>query len=163
MTARDSILVKAALTAALSAPLLFPGCAHSYAASWGSPFLNHLCCQFFHTGVWHLAANLYVLWVLRFSPKEMLAAYALSVPATFASASGCVGFSSVLYALMGIRSARAKISRKAWALFAAANAVTAFVPSVAFGVHLAAFVSGFLYAKVKDLSDEYRRTCKRKR
>lgn len=160
---RDSMLVKAALTAALSAPLLFAGCAQHYAASWEGPFLNHLCCQFFHAGVWHLAANLYVLWALRFSPKEMLAAYALSVPATFASASGCVGFSSALYALMGIRSARARISPKAWALFAAANAVTAFVPAVAFGVHLAAFVSGFLCAKVKDLSDEYRRTCKRRR
>ena len=53
-----------------------------------STILPHLVGQLLHANLFHLLANVYVLWLLRFSPRELLAAYLLSIPATFVVWSG---------------------------------------------------------------------------
>lgn len=127
-----------------------------------STILPHLVGQLLHANLFHLLANVYVLCQLRFSWRQLAVAYALSVPATFATSSdGVIGFSSVIYALMGLLLPQVRLSVRDWGLFLVVNAATAFVPSIAFGVHVAAFGLGFLAAKIKKLSDEYRRACKR--
>jgi len=131
------------------------------AASFNAAWYTHLCSQWAHIGLFHLVLNLYVLWFLRFTWKEFGVAYLVSIPATFASSSGAIGFSSVIYALMGLLLPQVRLSVRDWGLFLVVNAATAFVPSIAFGVHVAAFGLGFLSAKIKKLSDEYRRACKR--
>ena len=127
------------------------------------PWQTHLFGQLLHANVFHLLANVVVLWQLRFSLRNLAVAYLLSVPATFVTWSGAaIGFSSVLYALMGMRLAGARMPRAGWAVFIAANGATAFVPGIAFGVHCTAFALGWIFVKVKRLSDEYRGACKRR-
>lgn len=123
----------------------------------------HLVGQLLHANLFHLLANLYVLWLLRFSPRELLTAYLLSIPATFVVWSGlAMGFSSVLYALMGMRLPRVRMSKAGWAVFIAANVATAFVPGIAFGVHVSAFALGYVYQTIYTLYDEYRGACQGK-
>lgn len=124
---------------------------------------THLVGQFLHANLFHLLANVVVLWQLRFSLRNLAVAYLLSIPATLAVWQGtAIGFSSVLYALMGMRLAAWRLSRAEWAWFIAANVATAFVPGIAFGVHCAAFALGWIYIKVKGLWDEYRGACRRR-
>lgn len=128
-----------------------------------STWQTHLVGQLLHANLFHLLANVYVLWLLRFSPRELLAAYLLSIPATFVVWSGqAMGFSSVLYALMGIRLPRVRMSKAGWAVFIAANVATAFVPGIAFGVHVSAFALGYVYQAICTLYDEYRGACQGK-
>lgn len=132
------------------------------AASFNAAWYTHLCSQWAHTGLFHLVLNLYVLWCLRFTWKEFGIAYLFSIPATFVSISGAVGFSSVIYALMGMKLSQVRIPVREWILFLSVNVATAFVPAIAFVVHVTAFGLGFLYAKIKILADEYRRAYQRK-
>ena len=128
-----------------------------------STWQTHLVGQLLHANLFHLLANLYVLWLLRFSPRELLAAYLLSIPATFVVWSGqAIGFSSVLYALMGIRLPRVRMSKAGWMTFIAANVATAFMPGIAFGVHVSAFALGYVYQTIYTLYDEYRGACQGK-
>lgn len=131
-------------------------------SSLSSVWYTHFISQFFHVNIFHLLANLYVLVIMRFSLSELFAAYLLSIPATWVSPDGCAGFSSVLYALMGILIQRIRMGRTEWALFIASNAATAFIPNIAFEVHLSSFSLGWLYARLKGLFHEYGRACKRK-
>ena len=111
----------------------------------------------------NLLVNVFVLWQLRFSLRNLVVAYLLSIPATLVAWSGlAIGFSSVLYALMGMQMAGTRMSKAGWAVFVAANGATAFVPGIAFGVHCTAFALGWIFVKVKRLSDEYRGACKRR-
>ena len=124
---------------------------------------THLVGQLLHANLFHLLANVVVLWQLRFSPRELLAAYLLSIPATFIVWEGTVvGFSSVLYALMGMRMPQTRMPKAGWAVFVAANLATAFVPGIAFGVHVSAFALGYVYQTIYTLCYEYRRACQRK-
>lgn len=156
--------LKAALTLALLAAWLLPVPVEAVAAGARSPWHAHFACQWFHANVWHLAGNLYVMWLMRFSLRGIAAAYAISVAATFAAVrGGAAGFSSVLYALMGMKAPRARMAGWQWAAFIAANAATAFLPGVAFGVHLAAFALGAACRAAYDIyNNGYRRTCRRK-
>lgn len=129
-------------------------------ASLHSAWYTHFTAQWLHANAFHLLANLYALWLLRPSACTLLTAYVLSIPATWASFTPAVGFSSVLYAIVGLRVRRQRWSRTSWILFVAVNACTAFVPSIAFGVHMAAFLFGMGYAWMKDVWDEYRRAYK---
>lgn len=138
------------------------GAAHSLAASAGSGWYTHLSCQWAHAGLFHMALNLYALWPMRFTWKELATAYLVSIPATFASVSGVVGFSSVIYALAGMKLPQTQVRVRDWVLFLSLNAATAFIPSVAFGVHAVAFALGLLYAKIKAVEDGYRRACQGK-
>ncbi len=131
-------------------------------AKW-LPWQTHLFGQLLHANVFHLLANVWVLWQLRFTLPQLVVAYLLSVPATFVVLSGqAIGFSSVLYALMGMRLAGARMSRAGWAWFIVVNVATAFVPGIAFGVHCAAFALGYVCQTIYTLYHDYRGACKRK-
>ena len=135
----------------------------AFEAVKSSNWQTHLVGQLLHANLFHLLANLYVLWLLRFSPRELLAAYLLSIPATFVVWSGqAIGFSSVLYALMGMKLPRVRMSRAGWMTFIAANVATAFVPGIAFGVHGAAFALGYVCQTIYTLYNEYRGACQGK-
>lgn len=157
-----TLAVKIGVTLLLAACYLLPVPRQEFGASFGSPWHAHFLAQMFHANVFHLLANLYALWLIRTSPRELLVAYLLSVPATFVAAAPTVGFSSVLYALMGMKVCRVRMSPVEWAIFILANTATVFIPAISFGVHLAAFVLGFVYDYLKRTAYEYRRACNRK-
>lgn len=130
-------------------------------ASINTPLWTHFTCQFLHVNLFHLLINLYAIYILQFRWKELILAYGFSSISTLFSFNPVAGFSSVLYALIGIKIFSIHTNRKTWVLFALANLVTAFIPTIAFFVHLAAFSIGVIYAHLKKLSDEYGRACKR--
>ena len=127
------------------------------------PWQTHLVGQLLHANVFHLLVNVFVLWQLRFSLRNLVVAYLLSIPATLVAWSGlAIGFSSVLYALMGMQMAGTRMSKAGWAVFVAANGATAFVPGIAFGVHCTAFFLGYVCQTIYIRYNEYRRACQRK-
>lgn len=155
-----SLYAKTAVMAILVACFFLPVDIKSVSASLTSDLYTHFTGQFFHANVFHLLVNLYVFWLLRFSTFELIVSYLLSVPATCSSVNECVGFSSVIYVIIGIRFLFMKMDRSGRALFIITNLATAFIPGIAFGVHLSSFVLGYLFARIKRLFDEYGRACK---
>lgn len=122
---------------------LFTEAPHLHGAWICSPFVTKLTCHFFHANLFHFACNAMCLWLMRPSPVQTIQALCLAVIAMFCTIEPTIGFSAVIYAYLGMNMCRWKISLVDWATFIVANAVTAFIPGVAFGVHLAAFMLGF--------------------
>ncbi len=132
------------------------------AASVSSPIWTHLVCQFFHANIFHLIANLCVLWSMQYSWMELCIAYILSIPATFITLQPVIGVSSVIYVLLASHMIISKLSWKIWVIFSVMNAITAFIPSIAFTVHATSFSLGILYTTIKLFADDYRRACSRR-
>ena len=157
-----TVAVKIGVTILVVTCYLLPVSLQKIGACFASSWQAHFIAQVFHVNAFHLLANLYVFWITRTSPRELLAAYLLSIPATFATSTTAIGFSSVLYALIGMKICRVRMKPVEWSMFVLGNAATVFIPAIAFGVHLAAFMMGLVYDYLKRLTDEYRRACKRK-
>lgn len=110
--------------------------------------LSALTHHFFHANILHLAVNCYATWVLvgrRFSVCELLIAWVLgSLSYIFASAPA-VGFSNILFALMGMRTPSLRHSwwRSATTIvFLVVMVGYIFVPGVSAVTHIAAFAMG---------------------
>lgn len=107
-----------------------------------SSFTNKLACHFFHTNIFHWFCNAMALWFMRPSPKDIAYAFVLAVLAMFFTMTPTIGFSAVIYGYIGMNIIRWNVSLIDWATFLVANFITIFIPNVAFGVHLAAFILG---------------------
>ena len=113
-------------------------------------YLTCFTYQFYHANIFHLAANLYALWIVRFDRRNILPAYIISVVA-YLLFPHAIGLSGVLMAVIGIYA-----NKKVWKYYIVFSVVTFFVPNIAFGVHTTCFVSGFIYGKIQRKIDEYR-------
>lgn len=127
------------------------------AASIHSPWWTHLMCHFFHANLFHLISNLWALWLIRPSLRFMAVAYLLSIPATFVAFHPVVGISSVIYTLLAFQIIETRIPWKHLGLFFGLNLATAFIPSIAFLVHMTAFGIGITYIIIMRQIHEYRR------
>lgn len=107
-----------------------------------SSITNQLTCHFFHANLFHWFCNAMALWLMRPSPKQITYAFVLAVCAMFFTMTPTIGFSAVIYGYIGMNITRWKVSLIDWATFLIANFITIFIPNVAFGVHLAAFILG---------------------
>lgn len=107
-----------------------------------SSITNQLTCHFFHANLFHWFCNAMALWLMRPSPKDIAFAFVLAILAIFFTTTPTIGFSAVIYAYIGMNIIRWKVSLVDWATFLVANFITIFIPGVAFGVHLAAFMQG---------------------
>lgn len=107
-----------------------------------SSIANKLTCHFFHANLFHWACNAMALWIMRPSPKDIVHAFILASLAMFFTMTPTIGFSAVIYAYIGMNIIRWKVSLIDWITFIVANLITIFIPSVAFGVHLTAFLLG---------------------
>lgn len=107
-----------------------------------SNFANKLACHFFHANLFHWFCNAMALWLMRPSPKDIAYAFVLAALAMFFTMTPTIGFSAVIYAYIGMNIIRWKVSLIDWGTFLVANLITLFIPGVAFGVHLAAFMLG---------------------
>jgi hypothetical protein len=101
-----------------------------------------LACHFFHANLFHWFCNAMALWLMRPSPKDMLLAFPMAVIAMFFTTTPTIGISAMIYAYIGVNIIRWKVSLVDWGTFIVANLITIFIPNVAFGVHLAAFMMG---------------------
>lgn len=107
-----------------------------------SDFSDKLTCHFYHANIFHWCCNAMALWLMRPSPKDVAYAFPIAAMAMFFTLTPTIGFSAAIYAYIGMNIIRWKVSLIDWATFIVANLITIFMPNVAFGVHLAAFLLG---------------------
>ena len=107
-----------------------------------SSFTNKLTCHFFHANIFHWFCNAMALWLMRPNPKQISHAFILAACSMFFTMTPTIGFSAVIYAYIGMNIIRWNVSLIDWGTFLVANIITIFIPGVAFGVHLAAFLLG---------------------
>lgn len=143
---------------------------------FGCPvFLHHdsgyisMVHHFFHANIFHLAVNCLSLWTLfrkdiRYSPSALVSAYLIGTASWFFTSSDVVGFSNIIFALIGLRTPSL---RHAWwkqptvILFLAITALMALLPQVSAVTHIVSFVLGCIvagaYRVVNNLSRDYSR------
>lgn len=154
------ILLLVALQAAFGAPEYLLGTEHYW--------LRALSYSFFHANWWHLAVNCIAIWSI-FVPSRkwitlLLLAFVIAVLVYPLSFRPVIGFSNVLYAVIGLRTPSLK--SRWWKqppviLFLAITVALVFVPQFSATTHIAAFLLGVLFASVcrhsKDLFNDFRR------
>lgn len=113
-------------------------------------YINCFTYQFYHANIFHLAANLYALWIMKFNKKSIIPSYAISV-VSYLLFPHAIGFSGILMVIMGIYA-----NKKTWKYFLLFSIITFFIPNMAFGVHTVCFVSGFIYGRIQCKINEYR-------
>lgn len=106
---------------------------------------NFFTCHFFHANLFHWLCNAFALWMMRPSPSMVAVSLGYASASMLFTLEPTIGFSAVLYAYIGMNIIRWKISLIDWVTFIVANAITAFIPGVASGVHLVAFLFGFAH------------------
>lgn len=134
-------LPSAVLTAVCLMCFLLP----SQGIGYGEPWWHCLTYHFHHANIWHLAGNLYALWLLR--PRWSTLAVSLAVASCCALLPLCwghtvtVGLSAVLFSV----AARVYADRKAslW-MFVAINLLTGLLPQVNLSIHLTVFFTAYL-------------------
>lgn len=143
---------------------------------FGCPvFLHHgegyisLVHHFFHANILHLAVNCLSVWTLfrkdiRYSMTPLVLAYIIGTASWFCTSADVVGFSNIIFALIGLRTPSL---RHAWwkqpavILFLAITALMALLPQVSAVTHIVSFVLGCIvagaYRVVNSLSRDYSR------
>lgn len=107
-----------------------------------SNLTTKLTCHFYHANLFHWFCNAMTIWIMRPSPKLIACAFPYAVMAMCFTLTPTVGFSSVIYAYIGMNIIRWNVSLIDWGTFIIVNIITIFIPWIAFGVHLAAFLFG---------------------
>jgi membrane associated rhomboid family serine protease len=113
--------------------------------------------HFFHANVFHLAVNCLSLWSLfrggqRYGILPLVAAYIIGSLSWFFTSADVVGFSNVIFALIGLRTPSL---RHAWwrqpavLVFLAMTALMALLPQVSAVTHIVSFVLGCIASGVQ--------------
>ena len=125
-----------------------------YGFTFHGPLLNHFLYPFSHANIWHLSANILCLWMLRL-PTHIIATYICAALCSFlpcpllplygGSAEATMGFSGVLFAMVGVswgklHRFRDMVWRNKWYLI-----IPAFLPHVNFLIHIYCMLAGYLY------------------
>ena len=113
------------------------------------PIENHLLYPFSHANIWHLAGNILCLWMLR-CPMHIYATFVCAVLCSFLPcfvAEPTMGFSGVLFAMVGIswgkiHRFRDMMRKNIWVLI-----IPAFLPHINFLIHLYCLMLGYLYGR----------------
>ena len=113
------------------------------------PLANHLLYLLSHANIWHLAGNILCLWMLR-CPMHLIATFVCAVLCSFLPcfvAEPTMGFSGVLFAMVGIswgkvHRFRDMVWRNKWFLI-----IPAFLPHINFMIHLYCLFAGYLYGR----------------
>ena len=125
--------------------------------------------HFFHANIFHLAVNGLSLWTLfrrgvRYDIWPLAMAYIIGSISGFCTSADVVGFSNILFALIGIRTPSLKSSwwkQPTVITFLAITALMAVLPQVSAITHIVSFVLGCLvagaYRIIENISRDYRR------
>jgi uncharacterized membrane protein YesL len=110
--------------------------------------------HFFHANIFHLAVNCLSVWTLfrkgyMYNIAPLLWAFAIGSASWFCTSADVVGFSNILFALIGLRSP--SLSNVWWKqpsviLFLAITALMALLPQVSAITHIVSFALGCLVA-----------------
>lgn len=130
---------------------------------FGCPVFLHSDCgyialvhHFFHANIFHLAVNCLSLWTLfrpgrRYGISQIVFAYLIGSASWFFTSADVVGFSNVLFALIGLRTPSLKDAwwrRSSVVVFLAVTALMAFLPQVSVVTHIVSFVFGCIVAGI---------------
>lgn len=119
--------------------------------------------SFFHANLFHLAINCLSIWVV-FDPRKKDNTIALIVGALIAvlvyplALKPVVGFSNVLYAIIGFRSPSFKSSwwkHPSVLLFLAITVAMVFIPHFSATTHMGAFALGVAFAHIRRLLNQH--------
>lgn len=151
--------MRTALVTILALVFLIAG-TPAWLAGTDTPYLTRaLSYSLFHANVFHLAVNSLALWSV-FSPKRndnvrnFLTAYIIAVIVYPLSFRPVIGFSNILYAMLGQRTPA--LSSSWWKtpqvkMFIIVTLALAVIPSIAATTHIAAFVIGCIIAYCRRL------------
>lgn len=155
------IILLVALQAVFGVPELFYGSDHY--------LLRALLYSFFHANWWHLAVNGIAVWAI-FAPQrkigagQLLLALLLAVLVYPVALRPILGFSNILYALLGLRTP--SLSDKWWRqpaviAFIVLTIAMVFIPRFSATTHIAAFILGMLCAAFKRFYQELTKDVRR--
>ena len=133
--------------------------------SWHISLVHH----FFHANIFHLAVNSLSIWTLfrkgfKYSISPIVWAYIIGSASWFCTSADVVGFSNILFALIGLRTPSLK---NAWwrqpsvIVFFAITALMASLPQVSAVTHIVSFSLGCIVAGasriINKISSDFRR------
>ena len=126
---------------------------------FGCPvFLHHddayisLVHHFFHANIFHLAVNCFSVWLLfrkgvRYSVSPIVFAYLIGSLSWFCTSADAVGFSNIIFALLGQRTPSFKHTwwrQPQVIIFIVVTALMALLPQVSTITHIVSFILGAL-------------------
>lgn len=120
--------------------------------------LPHLLFPLFHANVFHLAANLFTASLLRYDLRDLLLAYLISLAASFAAIAQLptMGFSGILYVLIGMRTTLFKGRFNFWKGYFVAFLLAGLVmPRVNGLLHILCFIGGLAVRFIRTTSYDY--------
>lgn len=136
----------------------------------GGPYMQRaLLYSFFHASWWHLAVNGIAIWTI-FDPRrrmkwqQIVTAYVIAVLVYPLSFRPVIGFSNVLYAVLGLRTP--PLSSPWWKrpeviVFLVITVAMVFIPRFSATTHIAAFVLGMAGASLQRSYQRLTRDCRR--
>ena len=125
--------------------------------------------HFFHANIFHLAVNSFSIWNLfrqgvRYNLTPLVIAYVIATASWFCTSADAIGFSNIIFALVGLRTPSFKSS---WwkgstvITFLTINALMLLLPQVSAITHLISFALGCMAAGaqriINNISRDYRR------
>ena len=125
--------------------------------------------HFFHANIFHLAVNCLSLWTLfrrgvKYPIWPLVAAYIIGTVSWFCTSADVVGFSNIIFALIGLRTPSIRCSwwrRPSVIIFLVITALMTFLPQVSAVTHIASFALGCIvagaYRIARNLSRDYSR------
>lgn len=125
--------------------------------------------SFFHANWWHLAVNCIAAWSIfvparKCSTGMLVAAFAIAVLVYPLSFRPVIGFSNILYAVLGLRTPSLSSSWwKQWSvlLFIAVTVAMVFIPQFSATTHIASFAAGVFCASVSRSFNELTKDARR--
>ena len=133
----------------------------------GRAHITYLLC---HANIWHLAGNVFVLWMMR-GKLHLLPAILVAILSTFLPVFGSVwdgllfdgqtmGFSGVLFAIAGVQWGRLEWSKNTehdrfivrWSFFSKAVPwafVFVLIPHINWSLHLYCMILGYIYGRCR--------------
>lgn len=143
---------------------------------WGCPAFLHqdgghiaMLHHFFHANIFHLAVNCLSIWTLfrrdvRYGIGSLIAAYIIGTLSWFATSADAVGFSNIIFALVGLRTPSLKSEwwkHPSVVTFLIITMVMAFLPQVSALTHMVSFTLGCIVAGaqriINRVSSDFRR------
>jgi len=131
-----------------------------YGFTFHSPLINHVLYPLSHANIWHLAANILCLWMLR-CPLHIFTTFVCAVLCSFLPCpqlsivnyqlsiifAPTMGYSGALFAMVGISWGKIHrfkdmMWRNKWILI-----IPAFIPHINFLIHLYCLLAGYLYGR----------------
>ena len=164
---KRELIEKCVVTAVLVAVFVFAPAVGYTNGDIERPHL-HIAYMFCHANIWHLAGNIFVLWILRGKlhlAASMMIAYVFSLLPSWSlwgEVGVTMGFSGVLFAICGIKwgiycryaSAMGKLfGRTAFREFAMKGLPFALIgiliPHINWCIHLYCMLAGFVYGRCR--------------